>query len=187
MHKVGRQTLTAILLESESGRNARKDAKDRTSCTRLNLVPVCGSILCWIYFDVWIFPATESEFEQASMWSMWWSKEVDWPEWSWDPPAARVATQTQAQIWAMVVAKALFKLCLLYTGVYQKQLETLYDHFRRKSLNLLDLGPLIWWCTHIYHIFCLLKNLDVAQKSVQCPQQWLQFQNESPTFRVSVL
>lgn len=42
---------------------------------------------------------------------------------------------------------------LLYTGVYQKTVETRYKHFRRKSQDLL---------THPYHLF--VENLDAAQK-----------------------
>lgn len=149
-------------LESESGRNEQKNnAKDRTSRTLVTLVSVrvcvCGSILCWIYFDIWIFTATEKEFEQSSMWSMW-SKWID-PQGAEIPLLPGSRRRHKRRSGAMMVAEAFFNFPyiwwkgLLYTGVYQKTVETRYKHFRRKSQDLL---------THPYHLF--VENLDAAQK-----------------------
>lgn len=106
-------------LESESGRNEKKNnAKDRTSRTLVTLVSVrvcvCGSILCWIYFDIWIF-TTEKEFEQSSMWSMW-SKWID-PQGAEIPLLPGSRRRHKRRSGAMMVAEAFFNSIQLMEGL----------------------------------------------------------------------
>lgn len=129
MHKVGSQTLTAIysIWSQKVGEMQKKQCKRQNfshtsvSCFHTQLIFMLD--LLW-------------HLNFHCNWKRVWAVinvvhviKVDWPERSWDPPAARVATQTQAQIWGDDGGEGVFKFPyiwwkgLLYTGVYQKQLE----------------------------------------------------------------
>lgn len=149
-------------LESESGRNEKKNAKDRTSRTLVTLVSVCMCVCVWLNFMLDLLWHLNFHCNWKRVWAVINVVHVVIevrPERSWDPPAARVATQTQAQIWGDDGGEGVFKFhtsdgkaCCIQ-GYTKKQVETRYKHFRRKSQDLL---------THPYHLF--VENLDAAQK-----------------------
>ena len=164
VHKVGSQTLTAIfsIWSQKVGEMQKKQCKRQNfSHTRDSCFRVC--VCVWLNFMLDLLWHLNFHCNWKRVWAVinvvHVVIEVDWPERSWDPPAARVATQTQAQIWGDDGGEGVFKFhtsdgracCIqVYT---KKQLETRYKHFRRKSQDLL---------TNPYHLF--VENLDAAQK-----------------------
>ena len=149
-------------LESESGRNAKKTMQKTELLAHSWLLFPCMCVCVWLNFMLDLLWHLNFHCNWKRVWAVinvvHVVIEVDWPERSWDPPAARVATQTQAQIWGDDGGEGVFKFhttdgraCCIQ--VYQKTVETRYKHFRRKSQDLL---------THPYHLF--VENLDAAQK-----------------------
>lgn len=157
-------------LESESGRNAKKTMQKTELLAHSWLLFPC--VCVWLNFMLDLL--WHLNFHN---WKRVWAVinvvhviEVDWPERSWDPPAARVATQTQAQIWGDDGGEGVFKF---HTTDGRACCIQVYTKKQLKPVtNISEGNHRISWPTHI---ICLLKIwMRLKNYWVQCPQQWLQ-------------
>lgn len=174
VHKVGSQTLTAIfsIWSQKVGEMQKKQCKRQNfSHTRDSCFRVC--VCVWLNFMLDLLWHLNFHCNWKRVWAVInvvHVIEVDWPERSWDPPAARVATQTQAQIWGDDGGEGVFKF---HTTDGRACCIQVYTKKQLKPVtNISEGNHRISWPTHI---ICLLKIwMRLKNYWVQCPQQWLQ-------------